>query len=186
MFVALMLGPEAGDELEAQVAASLGREDEELRRYGGDDLHMTLFFLGAVAGELRPDLEQALRGALDPSLAPDLVLSTPGAFPGPERPRILWVGVDEEGPERLHELERSVRRACVGQGFTADPRPFAAHVTVARVARRARGWQAPAAFFHLKCAIPWQPPGVALVESLPPGGPTAYRPVRVFPFSSGH
>lgn len=184
MFVALMLGPEVGDELEGRVGASLdGDPDAPLRRYGADDLHMTLFFLGAVDGAARPGLEQALLGALDASLAPDLLLSGAGAFPSPERPRILWVGALEQGPERLGELERGVRRACVAQGFQADPRPFAPHVTVARVERGARGWHPPPAFFSMDCAIPWQPPGVALVESLPPGGPTAYRPVRTFPFA---
>jgi 2'-5' RNA ligase len=93
------------------------------------------------------------------------------------------MGAEEHGLERLAELERGVRRACVAQGFLADPRPFASHVTVARVERGARGWHPPPGFFSMDCAIPWQPPAVALVESLAPGGPTAYRPVRHFPFA---
>jgi len=187
MFVALMLGGERGEPICADVEGCLlgdVREEPPLRLVGADDLHLTLFFLGPVEGARRAGLEQALVGAVDASLAPELELAPGGAFPSAARPSVLWIGVREPGTERLGELQAQVARACTAQGFGPDKRSWTPHVTVARV-RRGRGqrdWAPPPEFFELDFDLAWKPSAVTLVQSLPPGGPCAYRPLREFPF----
>jgi 2'-5' RNA ligase len=95
------------------------------------NLHVTLHFLGsvpeesleAVAGRLRqigervPPIELRARGL--------------GAFPSPDKPRILWAGAD--GGEPLRRLQREVEAGMVGLGFIKDEREYHPHVTVGRV-----------------------------------------------------
>jgi 2'-5' RNA ligase len=187
MFVALMLGAEQAEPMRADVEGCLvgdAREEPPLRLVEADDLHLTLFFLGPVEGARRAGLEQALAGALDASLAPELELGPSGAFPSAARPSVLWIGVRERGIERLDELQAGVARACRGQGFRRDPRAWTPHVTVARMrhGRGRRDWAPPTGFFELDPELAWKPSAVTLVQSLPPGGPRAYLPLREFPF----
>jgi len=193
LFVALMLGAELGARVSRQVRASLGLRGGEppprqLRLVAADDLHLTLFFLGAVATERSAALEAALGAAVEGLEAPRLELGRAGAFPDARRPRILWLGLREPVAGALGALVDAVHRACVGQGFEADPRPFAAHVTAGRV-RAERGRQrapagVPPGFFELDPGLPWQPGSVALVESAPGGPGPAYRPIRTWPLAS--
>lgn len=53
-------------------------------------------------------------------------------FPDSKRPRVLWVGLkDEEGT--LQTLQAVLEKALESAGFPADPRPFSAHLTLARI-----------------------------------------------------
>ncbi len=97
--------------------------------------HITLRFLGDVpallVSQLGPALERSLQGA--PSGV--LVLRGLGAFPTPERPRVLWAGVvDDTG--LLLDLHRRVKEAVEGLGLPPEDHPFHAHVTLARI----HGW----------------------------------------------
>jgi len=96
------------------------------------NIHLTLKFLGDIppdsAAALNERMAEAGRGISPLSL----FASGVGAFPGPRRPRVLWVGLggDLDRLERLHRgLEAEMGRA----GFPPEGRPFRAHLTVARV-----------------------------------------------------
>ena len=106
-----------------------------------------------------------------------------GAFPRRGRERVLWLGVREEGEERvLPPLQRSVLRVVRGAGFDTaadERRPFRAHVTVARP-RDARRPEVPDAFYALAPGRPWGPRAVALVEAVRARGPNVYRPIAEF------
>ncbi len=190
LFVALVLG----DELGARVAAAVGRalgvdaggaRDTGLRLYAGADLHLTLFFLGAVSAQFEAQLVEWLEVGLEGASAPAVRLTSGGAFPRPGRERILWIGLDEPRPGSLAELEARVRAACTGAGFAADERPWRAHVTVGRVRRRRDGGYPTVspAFFELDLREDWKPTAVALVESLAGGGARAYRVLTSFPLT---
>jgi len=97
--------------------------------------HVTLKFLGsapeesveAIAGRLAKIAAQV---APLPMRAHGL-----GVFPAPERPRVLWVGVDggAAGGAALGALQQQVERALCELGFPSEDRPFHAHLTVGRV-----------------------------------------------------
>jgi RNA 2',3'-cyclic 3'-phosphodiesterase len=191
LFVALMLGEAAGRELESAVRAGLGARPDSggprafgVRWIGASDLHLTLFFLGAVFEEQRVGLEASIERAVQGRGVGELRLERAGAFPPGGRPRILWVGVRALLPELLRELQAQVHAACVGAGFRADEHPWTPHVTVGRVGR-SRGPQGgieavPPEFFQLNLGIRWKPQAVSLVESVSAGGAPAYRSIRDF------
>jgi len=97
----------------------------------GDKLHLTLRFLGdAVDAGRLPALAASLE-QIAAGVAPFIVrVRGTGAFPGIERPRVLWIGL--ESPE-LTALAGRVEAAAVAVGFEAERRPYAPHLTIARV-----------------------------------------------------
>lgn len=99
-----------------------------------DGLHFTLQFLGEVTEGAARGAAAALAGvAFDPF---DVELRGAGAFPESGSPRVVWVGAADGG--RLAGLARRVEAALAPLGFSRD-RPFAPHLTVFRVKRKAGG-----------------------------------------------
>jgi len=102
-------------------------------------IHLTLRFLGevpdAVDGHYRDSWREVAAAARPFSLRLDGV----GSFPPRGRPRVLWVGVREEGPEgRLARLAASFETAAREIGLAPEHRPFRPHLTLARVDRSGR------------------------------------------------
>lgn len=93
--------------------------------------HVTLRFLGEVTDD-RLEKMIAMGAAAASSARPATArLEGIGAFPGPSRPRVLWVGVrDEDGAlaALAADLERRARRAR----FDKEVRPWRPHLTLAR------------------------------------------------------
>jgi 2'-5' RNA ligase len=157
----------------------------DLRWTEREDWHITLAFLGEVAGPVADRLapELALAAGRHPPLS--LALAAAGAFPDPARARVLWCGLD--GDRRaLAELAASVAAAAERAGAPPPDaeRPFRPHLTLA-LARRA-----PADVRDLAAALTryqgprWQAGRVELVESRL-GGPYRYTTIGDWPLGPG-
>lgn len=95
-----------------------------------ENMHFTLQFLGEVAEDRIPQVCAALRAVAFSPL--ELEIRGVGAFPGPEAPRVVWVGTDRSGGEGMAELARSVRGALEPLGFPRNG-TFKPHLTVLRI-----------------------------------------------------
>ncbi len=132
LFVACELPPEALD--------ALGRIQSELRERGAgrlrwvrpEGIHLTLKFLGSVA----PDRAQRVIDALAPAIVEPFTLALRfdrlGSFGGRMRLRVIWVGLAGD-VEELAALAATVEKALGPLGFPRENRPFAPHLTLARV-----------------------------------------------------
>lgn len=130
LFVAVPL-PEPA---RAEVAGLLERlrgQDLQVRWVSGDDLHLTLKFLGEVAPERLEVIAEAVRLAGGGAGPMAMRLDDLGAFPNPGRPKVLWVGV--EAPPSLELLQDRLERHCEAIGFEPEGVPFRPHVTLGRV-----------------------------------------------------
>ena len=58
-----------------------------------------------------------------------------GAFPKPASARVVWVGVDQEGGQKLAALANDVVAKMSVLGFSAD-KPFSPHMTIFRAKGR--------------------------------------------------
>ena len=59
-------------------------------------------------------------------------LTQVGAFPSPERPRVIWIGLrDDERP--ISRLAESVEEALGNIGFKKEKKRFQPHITIGRV-----------------------------------------------------
>jgi 2'-5' RNA ligase len=101
------------------------------------NLHLTLQFLGDVDAGRIPALREALDVAVSGHRAFRLGLRGAGAFPSPERPRVLWVGAGE-GAAAASALATSVAAALAPLGFAPEERRFLPHLTVGRVGSPSR------------------------------------------------
>ena len=122
---------EAVGRLIDRVQAGVGDGTARIRWVRVDGLHLTLRFLGATQARLQPALEAAADTVSGAAAPFDVVLSGGGAFPSLARPRSLWVGVREGGPE-LAALADGLSRLAREVGLELETRPFAAHLTIGR------------------------------------------------------
>jgi 2'-5' RNA ligase len=94
------------------------------------NLHITTKFIG----EWPQDRLQELVHRLNKIPAPDPVtvdIRGLGWFPNPHNPRVFWAAV--HASPSLAELAGATERACGELGVPVEDRPFAPHLTLARV-----------------------------------------------------
>ena len=130
-FVALLLD----EAVRAAVAAEIERLRARCRAIAwvpADNLHITLKFLGEQSDGRLGEVQDALAAAVATLRPFRLGLHGLGAFPGLERPRILWVGVSE-GALPAREVQARVAAALARRGFAGDSRPWHPHLTIGRV-----------------------------------------------------
>jgi len=127
-------------ELPPAVRDALGRLQDELKARGAgrlrwvrpEGIHLTLKFLGEVSAAKREAVENALAGAVVSPFALDVRLGSLGGFGGRQRLRVIWVGLEGD-VEGLAELAALIEEALGPLGFPRERRPFAPHLTLARV-----------------------------------------------------
>ncbi len=93
-----------------------------------ENYHITLRFIGDVAGHVADDIVNELDRVRRSSFT--LALSGVGAF-GQKKPHAVWAGVTAS-PD-LSALQAEIDRICHRMGIPADPRKFMPHVTLARL-----------------------------------------------------
>jgi 2'-5' RNA ligase len=96
------------------------------------NLHVTLHFLGDQSEERLAEAEAALADAAAGSAPLDVTFHGIGAFPGLERPRILWVGL-AHGALEVRRLQARVTEALAVRGFGKEERAWHPHLTIGRV-----------------------------------------------------
>ena len=133
LFVALRLEPELQQAVTA-FQTRLRRLDSgaQVRWVEPQGMHLTLKFLGEVEPERLPALQAGLDTAISGRTAPVLSLSLPGGFPNLRRPRVLWIGLVEEGTHVL-ELQAAVEAEAARLGWEAEKRAFQPHLTLGRL-----------------------------------------------------
>lgn len=94
------------------------------------NLHFTIQFLGEVSEQDIDRIKNTLRQIKFSSF--NVILMGIGVFPKPSFPRVVWVGTDKEGAEKLKNLAQLVQNKLEEIGFKVD-KPFEPHITIFRV-----------------------------------------------------
>jgi len=133
LFVAVELPPEVRAWLETTIDELMrGGADRGLRWVRPGGVHITLKFLGTTNQDRLPTITAALREAAHAHapflLRPDGL----GSFGGRRNLRVLWAGVGGN-TAALAALAGGVEAAMAPAGFAPEARPYAAHLTLARV-----------------------------------------------------
>lgn len=100
----------------------------------GQNLHITLRFLGQCDPAVLERVAGVLGAAVGGGACLDLPLKGLGAFPDNTRPRVVWVGADNTSV--LFQIEQRLTQRLFQLGFDKPHRPWTAHMTVARVRAR--------------------------------------------------
>ena len=141
-----------------------------------EGLHLTLRFLGATPDVRLAELSAAVAAAA-PGVAPFRVeLTGGGAFPTPQRPRVLWIGIGAGAPE-LGALARLLDGELQRLGWPPEERPFAAHLTLARTDGVAGSDEKARRLIELArdVRLAWQADSLVLYKSHLGHGPTHYE-----------
>jgi RNA 2',3'-cyclic 3'-phosphodiesterase len=96
-----------------------------------DGLHLTLKFFGEVTSDRVETIEELVQRSVRGMHPLEMRLTTGGAFPSRERPRVLRLEV-EAGPD-LELLQDRLETGGAEMGFPPEGRPFRPHITLGRV-----------------------------------------------------
>ncbi len=99
-------------------------------------IHLTLKFLGSIAGDRISDISSAIEEAAQDFSPFSLEIKGLGVFPNFKRVRVVWVGMGGDIP-RLKQLQQRIESNLVPLGFARESRPFTPHLTLARVRENA-------------------------------------------------
>jgi RNA 2',3'-cyclic 3'-phosphodiesterase len=110
--------------------AAMGRA---LKVVEPENLHVTLKFFAAAESESLPEIAAIATAAAAKHAQSQLTLTGLGAFPHAERPNVIWAGLTGPGAETLCTIAGELEEALETIGFERENRPFAPHLTLARV-----------------------------------------------------
>lgn len=96
------------------------------------NMHVTIKFLGGIDRELGEGVLSSLKKAASEIDSFTVKVGRAGAFPSVDRPRILWVGL-EDPDVKLTELYEMVESSLQELGFKREKRSFHPHITIGRV-----------------------------------------------------
>jgi 2'-5' RNA ligase len=126
-----------GDDVRARTAKLMERlrpAAPNVKWVEPEGLHWTLSFLGNVDGCETGDVCAVVAEAALEHEPFDLEIRGAGAFPSPDRPRTLWLGVGE-GRDQMIALQASVEKSLESLGFRGEARRYTPHLTIGRPGR---------------------------------------------------
>jgi 2'-5' RNA ligase len=130
-FIAVPLAADVRDAA-ARARAHLAAYADRLRWVPPQHLHLTLQFLGDISPTGVVEAAAAAGAAAGADTPFSITLAGLGAFPSAAAARVVWVGV-ARGADRLTALAGSLAATLRDRSFSLDARPFAPHLTLARV-----------------------------------------------------
>jgi RNA 2',3'-cyclic 3'-phosphodiesterase len=130
-FIAVDISPSVASKI-AKLIAELQAGRAKIKWVAESNMHLTLQFLGDVEPERIPEIAAAIEAAVADADPLEMTCRGLGAFPNLERPRTLWIGV-EQGREELCDVQRRVEAGLAEQGFRPEKRQFHPHLTLGRV-----------------------------------------------------
>lgn len=117
-----------------QVLQDLRELGSAIRPVSAANLHVTLKFLGDTVEQLVPQIGQVVARTASAHSRCQVLLKGLGAFPRPERPNVIWVGLTFA--ETLIEMAQELDAGLEPLGIARDARPFTPHLTLARIKSR--------------------------------------------------
>ena len=101
-------------------------------------VHVTLHFFGSIESKQIQIISERIRPIAENTVPLSFFLSEMGAFPGWNRPRVVWAGLQGD-TARLKDLRRTVESCLQKEGFECEAREFEPHVTFGRMRQGQRG-----------------------------------------------
>ena len=97
-----------------------------------EQLHLTIKFLGLTPESLFNEIKDGLCNIVSSITPFDLIIDKTGCFPVPERPRVLWLGIDGN-IKTLTNLFVKIENKMDQLGFSREEQDYFPHITLARV-----------------------------------------------------
>ena len=98
-----------------------------------DQIHFTLKFLGEIDQVKYDQVKDIIKKI--PFSSFDISLKGVGGFPNLKNPRVIWIGIDRNGAEKLTVLANEIEIKLIELGFEKNKK-FKPHLTIFRVKRK--------------------------------------------------
>jgi len=125
-------------ELPNEIKDSLSRLQEELKASGADvkwvepnNIHLTLKFLGEIDDKKIEKITKIIDDTAQGKDKFQINISSLGAFPKIDFPRVIWVGVDT-GDKEVNDIAKELEEKIAKIGIPKEDRPFSSHITIGR------------------------------------------------------
>jgi 2'-5' RNA ligase len=115
-----------------QVQEELKRSRADVRWVPVGNIHLTLKFFGNVPEDEIGPLARAARAATAEAAPLQLQVTIAGAFPSPQAPRVVWLGLGGDVLP-LTRLYYGLEKAFTALGYLPEGRAFNPHLTLGRV-----------------------------------------------------
>lgn len=107
-------------------------KNENLKWVNPGGIHLTLKFLGATPPNAIDDISRVLEKVVEKHNGMEFAITGTGCFPSPDRPRVLWLGVDGDITQ-LQSFVNDIDKKLESLGFPIEEKEFKPHITIARV-----------------------------------------------------
>ena len=135
-FIAIELDESIKDELTKLQERLKGEAPQGSVRWArSEGIHLTLKFLGDVPADQIDEITTALQKSCQGVAPFFLSCGGLGCFPNLKRPRVMWVGIQEE-TGTLAQLQKAIEENVAPLGYPIEKRKFSPHLTLGRVQRR--------------------------------------------------
>ena len=130
-FIAIGLTQEIRDYL-ADIQQELKKCRADVKWVRPENIHLTLKFLGERDEKKIDKTKEAMEETAKAKTCFSVNLSSFGAFPKLDSPRIIWVGIDR-GEKETKEIACDLEEKIARIGIPKEDKPFSSHITIARV-----------------------------------------------------
>lgn len=96
-----------------------------------ENIHLTLKFLGEINEEQLSRITQIMESVSQENSPYTIEISSLGAFPKIEAPRVLWVGA-EKGSKETKGIAKALEEKIQKLGIPKEERAFSSHITIGR------------------------------------------------------
>jgi 2'-5' RNA ligase len=129
-FIAITVPAGIRDSL-ARLQGQLKNSGAEVKWVEPQNMHLTLKFLGEIQETLVEKIAEIMQVVAAQNPCFGLQLSTVGAFPHLNSPRVIWVGA-EPGDKESKKIAKELAEKIQKLGIPKENKPFSAHITLGR------------------------------------------------------
>jgi 2'-5' RNA ligase len=112
---------------------SLKKTAPEVKWVKARGIHITIKFLGEISLQLCEQVKGDLSGISDIAKPFKITINDSGAFPNKHRPRVIWLGLEQDAENSLVKLHKWVDNKLSPLGFEKEKRKYSPHLTIGRV-----------------------------------------------------
>ena len=130
LFAAIKIHPDEAF-MRLYYALKTGCKYDKINWVKPENIHITLKFFGETDPDLIPEINTRLNDLAQHHSAFSMVLKGTGVFGSFYKPRVLWLGI-EDNP-RLIELGHEILEEMDSIGFKKDRQNFVPHLSIGRI-----------------------------------------------------
>ena len=135
LFIAVPVEERTQNLLEEKLDKAQSDLDFDLKWVSGENLHLTLKFLGDTEEEKIDDIKEAVKNTCSNYERFNIYYDHFGAFPSTDYPKVLYFGLNEN-KNILINLQNELENRLHDKGFKKEDRDYEPHLTFARTRKK--------------------------------------------------